>query len=142
MGLLDGGKVLIINGYDFTPLLSEDGLVYTRNDVDSPEAGELADGTMRRDRVIIRPTLEVTIANEKVFIRDDLAHLVMKALEPQYVKVTYFDIRLGREETRLFYTNGVKCTLMNNKKGVRRWSISPFTLVAEGVAGDGRERPS
>lgn len=138
MALIDNKKVLIINGYDFTPLVEEGGFSIVRNDVDSAEAGELQDGTLRRDRVIIRPTIEVKILNHKVHITDEIAHEVMKALEPQWLNVSYYDVRLGKDVTRLFYTNNIKCTIMSAKNGKRRWMIDPFTLTAKGVAGDGR----
>ena len=131
-------NTLIINGFDFEPYLAEGGLVYKRNDVDSAEAGELADGTMRRDRVIIRPTLEVTIANYKYNIDDNIGHQILQALEPQWLDVTYYDLRLGKEVTRQFYTNNVGYSLMRSENGVRRYIFDTFTLVAKGVAGDGR----
>lgn len=137
--LLGKDKVLIINGYDFTPLIEKDGLTYKRNDVDGPDAGELADGTIRRSRVIVRPSMDVQlIGRGKKPIRDELAHAIMKALEPQWLKVTYFDVRMNKEVTRDFYTNGVGYKL-ESYNGARRWIFDTFTLVARGVAGDGRE---
>lgn len=133
-------NTLIINGFDFEPYLEEGGLIYKRNDVDSADAGELADGTMRRDRVIIRPTLEVRIANYKVFIDDELGHKMLQAIEPQWVNVTYYDLRLGKEVTRVFYSNNVSVSLLRIENGRRRWFFDPFPLIAKGVAGDGRER--
>lgn len=131
-------NTLIINGVNFEPYLEQDGLEWKRNDVDSSEAGEMADGTIRRDRVIIRPTLNVKIANSKIFIDDTIGHRILKAIEPQWVIVTYYDIREGKEVTREFYSNNVGVTLMYSKNGRRRWRIDPFPLIARGVAGDGR----
>lgn len=127
---------LIINGFDFEPYIAKDGVKWKRNDVDSAEAGEMADGTMRRDRVIIRPTLEVTLTNNG--ITDQIGHQILKAIEPQWVDVTYYDLRLGKEVTRKFYSNNVGVSLKSSINGVRRWSIDPFPLIAKGVAGDGR----
>lgn len=129
---------LIINGVNFEPLLAEGGFEYKRNDVDSADAGELADGTMRRDRVIVRPTLEVTINNIKYFIDDELGHAIMKAIEPEWVNVTYYDLRLGEEVTRRFYSNNVGVRLLRIENGRRRWFIDKFPLIAQGVAGDGK----
>ena len=129
---------LIINGFDFEPYLSEEGLTWKRNDVDSSEAGEMADGTMRRDRVIVRPTMQVTIANSKHFISDEIGHAILKAIEPQWVNVTYFDLRLGKGVTRKFYSNNVGVSLWTSIDGVRRWKVDPFPLIAKGVAGDGK----
>lgn len=133
-------NTLIINGFNFEPYLAEGGITWKRNDVDSPESGELADGTMRRDRVIVRPTMEVMIANSKYFIDDELGHNMLKAIEPQWVDVTYYDLRLGKEVTRKFYSNNVGVTLLRVENGKRRWSIDPFPLVAKGVAGDGKSK--
>lgn len=130
--------VLKVNGLELGPYLDQGGLVYKRNDVDSAEAGELANGQMRRDRVIIRPTLDVRIDGIKTFIDDQLVTEIMNALEPQFLDVTYYDPRLGREVNRRFYGNNITVSLFKVEKGRRRWIIDPFTLVAEGVAGDGR----
>lgn len=130
-------NTLIINNFDFEPYLETGGLKYTRNDVDSAEAGEMADGTMRRDRVIIRPSLEVTL-NKKIRIGDDLGHRILKAIEPEWVNVTYYDLRLGKEVTREFYSNNVSYTLKSSINGKREYLIDPFPLIAKGVAGDGR----
>lgn len=131
---------LKINGFEFGPFLEEGGFVYKRNDVDSSEAGEMADGTLRRDRVIIRPTIDVTIANNKFFLNDSIISQMSRALEEQWLDVEYFDIRLNKEVTRTFYTNNITISLMkiDEKNKERRWQVSPFTLVAKGVAGDGR----
>lgn len=133
-------EVLKINGYDFTPLLAEKGVVYKKNDVDSSDAGELASGKFRRDRVIIRPTLAVKLNNAKIFIDDDMIFNIMEALEPQMFSVKYFDPRLGQLTTRRFYTNDVEVTLWKIESGKRRWILSDFTLVAEGVPGDGKAK--
>lgn len=129
---------LIINGFDFEPLLAEGGIVWTRNDVDSSDAGEMADGTIRRDRVIVRPSLEITIANSKIFIDDVIGHNILKAIEPQWVTVTYYDLRLGRSVTRQFYSNNVGVSLLRIENGRRRWQVDTFPLIAKGVAGDGK----
>jgi Holliday junction resolvasome RuvABC ATP-dependent DNA helicase subunit len=135
------GDTLVINGFDFEPYLIEGGIKWRRNDVDSPESGEMADGTMRRDRVIVRPTMDITIANQKFFIDDELIHQMMSAIEPQWVSVKYFDPRLGQVVTRQFYSNNVGCTLLRVEAGRRRWAVDPFPLIAQGVAGDGRSNP-
>lgn len=129
---------LVINNFDFEPYLEENGIKWRRNDVDSPESGEMADGTMRRDRVIIRPTMDIIVANKKVFIDDTLIYQMMSAIEPQWVNVTYFDPRLGRVTSRTFYSNNIGVTLMRIEDGRRRWAIDPFPLIAQGVAGDGK----
>lgn len=134
-------NTLTINGFDFEPYLAERGIKWTRNDVDSPESGEMADGTMRRDRVIIRPTMNITLANSKFFIGDTLMHQMMSAIEPQWVDVTYFDPRAGGIVTRTFYSNNINVTLIRVENGVRRWEIDSFPLIAKGIAGDGKSNP-
>ena len=127
---------LVINRFDFEPFLEENGIRWKRNDVDSADAGEMADGTMRRDRAIFRPTATIHIANSKHRIGDSLGHQIMKAIEPEWVDVTYYDLRLGMVVTRKFYSNNVGHSLVYSKNGVRRWFIEPFPLIAQGVAGD------
>lgn len=138
--MLEEVEVLVVNGYDFTPLLMERGLVYKRNDVDSSDAGELESGKFRRDRMIVRPTLAVKINNIKNFIDDDMAHAIAQALEPQMFSVRYYDPRLGQKVTRRFYTNDIEFTVWKVQNGKRRWILSDFTLVAEGVPEDGKAK--
>lgn len=136
----DKDSVLIINGFDFEPYLALGGIKYVKNDVDSDAAGEVADGTFRRDRVIIRPTMEITLKD--IDYDDEAAHQIMKALEPQWLTVTYDELRRDKEkrrETAEFYTNNITWTLRINLKGKRKYRFAPFTLVAKGIAGDGRE---
>lgn len=133
-------SVLIINGFDFEPYLAMNGVKYTRNDVDSDAAGEVANGTFRRDRVIIRPTLDITLKD--IDVNDESLHLIMKALDPQWLTVQYHDARRppGKQyEIAEFYTNNITWTLRTNLKGERRYRIAPFALVAKGIEGDGRE---
>ena len=131
-------EILRVNNFDFTPYMLRGGLQWTRNDVDSPDAGFMLDGIMRRDRVIIRPTMNVTIANYKFFITDAMIQQMLSAIEPQWVNVTYHDPRIGSTITRRFYSNNINCTLLGVEQGRRRWFLDPFPLIAQGVSGDGR----
>lgn len=130
-------SMLTISGLNFEPYLAENGIKYTRNDVDGSDAGELEDGTMRRDRVIIRPTLEITLKD--IDVDDNVGHLILQAIEPQWVNVSYYDLRLGKQVTRKFYSNNVSYSLRVKQNGKRYYRIAPFPLIAKGVAGDGRE---
>lgn len=131
---------IVINGVDFTPYLLENGYTLTRNDVDSEDSGQLADGTLRRDRVIIRYTIKLSINSRSNFIDDSTKERLLGALYPQWVNVKFRDQRTSEFRTDKFYTSTVDTILISRKNGKNRWAIGEITLVSKGVAGEGQGR--
>lgn len=129
---------LIINGVDFLPYLAEEGYAWTRNDVDSSNAGELQDGTVRRDRVIIRRKMIITVNKLDTATMSRL----QQAILPQWVEVQFLCPLLGEVTTETFYSNNVAATaakqhtLADGTKEVI-WKGFSFPLIAKGVAGYG-----
>lgn len=132
-------SVLIINGFDFTPyVVFGDGFNITYNQVDSEDAGELLDYTMRRDRAIVKVTISVTLNPFNNSITDSIIYNMLQSLEPQWLNVTYYDPRKGSMIQREFYTADVSPRLVKVHKGKRYWTIDNIELVERGVPGDGR----
>ena len=56
-------KVEIMNSssqfVDITPYIAWQGLTFSRNDVDGPDAGRTMDGRMHRDRVAIKEKMQI-----------------------------------------------------------------------------------
>ena len=129
---------LTIGGVDFLPYIPENGIEWSRNDVDSSNAGELQDGTVRRDRVIIRRKLTITVNS----VNTETMRLLQQAILPQWVEVEFLDPIEGEVVTETFYSNNVACTaakqhtLQDGTKEVV-WRGFTFPLVAKGVAGYG-----
>lgn len=129
---------LIIGGVNFLPYLAEDGYEWSRNDVDSSNAGEVQDGTVRRDRVIIRRKMTVTVNS----VDTPTMRALQQAILPQWVVVQFLDPLEGEVRTETFYSNNVACTAAKQhikKDGTKevKWKGFTFPLIAKGVAGYG-----
>lgn len=115
-----------IDGIDMTPYIAFGGVKWTRNDVDGPNAGRTMDAVMHRGRVATKIRLDVTCrpleANE--------ASVVLNAIYPQYVTVTYTDPMLGRDVTRTMYSNNNPATYMIRRRDGRElWNGITFPLI-------------
>ena len=95
--------VFKINNVDFVPFIAENGIVWTRNDIDSAEAGQMLDGTVRRDRIIMRRRIEITIINKR--LTNAQMATIQQAIYPQWVDVEFPDPLTGTNLTRKFYSN-------------------------------------
>lgn len=132
-----GEFVFKIDGRDMSRYIKTGGIQWKRNDVDSADAGEMSDGTLRRDRVIMRRTLEVTIKNAPMLTSAEISE-VMKAIYPQWIEVEFNDPLEGKAITRTFYSNNVPATVAQEVGGVLYWKGFTFPLIEQGVAGEGR----
>ncbi len=133
-------SVLVIEGFDFTPYtIWGEGFKWTRNDLDSEETKPLSNGVQRRDRMIIRPSIDVVL-DPTLEVDDSMIFNMLKALEPQWLTVTYFDPRRGQSFTHEYYTGGIEVYLIGIKNGKRMWKLKDFRLQAKGVPNDGRAK--
>lgn len=113
--------VLIINGTDITPYVAMRGIKWQRNDLDA-EAGRTMDGTMHRDRVATKIRLDVTCL--PLSSRD--AAVVLNAIYPEYVEVTYTDPMYGNI-TKVMYSNNNPATFINTVTDL--WEGISFPLI-------------
>lgn len=116
--------VFKIGGQDFTPLLLEGGIKWSRNDIDGSNAGRTQDGVMHRDRVDSKAKLELSI--RRVTTEQFMA--LNAALAPQYIDVTYLDPREG-VVTRTFYGSSVSSSIMRVSGGKTYWTGTTFNLI-------------
>ena len=129
---------LTIGGVDLLPFVVKGGIEWTRNDVDSSNAGELQDGTIRRDRKIMRRKMQITMRT----LTTAEMKIVQQAIYPQWVEVSFLDPLEGEVITRTFYSNNVACTaatehtLRDGTKEVK-WRGFTFPLIEKGVPGEG-----
>lgn len=118
---------LIINNVDMTPYITAtNGIKWSRNDLESPEAGRTLDGLMHRGRVGIKVRMDITC---RALTAAEL-HTVQSILYPEYLSVTYYDPLEGRNVTKTMYTNNIPAGfLMKKKNGTELWSGVTFPLI-------------
>lgn len=119
-----------INNVDITPyILHDEGIQYTRNDIDGPNAGRALDGTMYRDRVTVKDKWTITCMELSAA---DCAK-ILSLIYPEYVTVTATDPRTGQDRTFQAYSNNVPathaCQRYENGQWVDYWSGISFPLI-------------
>ena len=116
--------VFKINGTDFTRILEEGGIRWTRNDLDANETGRDLTGKMRRKRVAIKRKLSFSC------LRMDTETIMAlnQALLPQSVNVTYLD-PIDGVSTRTFYGSTVEATTQIVTDGKTYWVVASFSLI-------------
>ena len=83
-----------------TPYIATGGVKWQRNDIDSPDTGRAMDGMMYRGRVATKIRLDITCR----LLRADELRIVLNAILPEYVSVTYDDPMYGRV-TKTMYSD-------------------------------------
>lgn len=117
---------LTINGTPFARYVAADGFKWTRNDLDSDDAGRTLDGVMHRGRIAIKAKLDISC----IPLTSAQLKTVLSAIEPETVSVTYTDPQRGSERTAQFYATSVPASfLMRDRGGVERWGGVSFSLV-------------
>lgn len=78
-------------------------------DVSASESGRTDDALMHKNRVAQKRKLQVGYNG----INDADASTVLKAINPEYINVTYHDLMAGENQTRVFY--------VGDRNGVFKW---------------------
>lgn len=118
--------VFKINGTDFTDILSEGAIKWSRNDLDSDETGRTLDGLMHRTRVAIKAKLSVTtmrLTTSKIMALN-------AALKPAFISVTYLD-PIDGVTTKTFYGSTVESTTQITMDGETYWEGTTFNLIEQ-----------
>ena len=120
--------VLVINGVDFTPFLTEKGLKYKRNDLEADGAGRTTmDGRIHRARIAVKITWDVSCRP----IADEDIQRVLNAIYPEFVEVQLHDPMRG-PISGVFYSNNVSVTLDRVlRNGKYMWEGLKFPLIEE-----------
>ena len=116
---------LLIDGVDITPYIAFNGLKWQRYDVDAPETGRDMSGTMHRGRVTTKIRLDITY---RLLKQDEIA-VVLNAILPEYVNVTYDDPMLGTVTKRMYANNNPAVYQMKKSNGDEYWSGVTFPLI-------------
>ena len=117
---------------DLTPYLALGGLKWSRNDVEASSAGRTQDGIMHRARVSIKVRLDCKCRP----LTTDEAHIVLPAIQPEWLQVQYLDPSTGAVETKKMYSNNIPATFlfMTGQEGAYTgsyWEGIEFPLIEE-----------
>lgn len=110
---------------DMTPYIASGGVKWSRNDIDSPNTGRTLDGLMHRGRVSTKIRLDITCRPLKA---SELS-IVLTAIYPEYVTVTYTDPMLGTVTKTMYSNNNPASYLFKRPDGTEWWSGITFPLV-------------
>lgn len=117
---------LTIDGVDMTPYVANRGIKWQRSDLDAPNSGRGLDGRMIRSRVASKIRLDVTCTP----LTADKASIVLTAIMPEWVTVTYTDPQLGKDVTKTMYSNNNPASyLMRKPDGTEYWDGITFPLI-------------
>lgn len=118
--------VLKIDGTDIAPYIAYGGLKWQRSDVDGEGAGRMLDGTLERNRMATKIRLDVTCRPLKAAE----ASIVLSAIIPEWVSVTYYDPQMGSTVTKTMYANNNPASyLIKHPDGTEWWSGITFPLI-------------
>ena len=77
-----------VGGVNLLPYIAEDGIRWTRFDVEAPDTGRTLDGVMHRGRVAKKVRLDITCRP----LQTSEAMTVLRAIEPEIVSVQYVNV--------------------------------------------------
>ena len=118
--------VLTIDGTDIVPYIAWNGFQWQRSDVDGESAGRMLDGTLERDRVATKVRLDITCR----LLRSSEAAIVLSAIMPGWVRVTYYDPQAGGTLTKTMYANNNPATYqIKHPDGTEWWGGITFPLI-------------
>lgn len=120
--------VLTVNGVNMVPYVAHGGFKWQRADVDGPNAGRGLDATVIRDRVATKIRLDITC--RPLLLAE--ASIVLTAILPEFVTVTYTDPQVGGPLTKTMYSNNIPAQfLMKDRYGREYWTGITFPLVEQ-----------
>lgn len=114
----------LIDDVDFTSFIAAGKLKWKRHDLEDASAGRAMDLLMYRKRLGRKRTLAATC---RTLSFPEIQRLC-KALNPEYIKVTYLDPELGRV-TKTFYGTEISSTTMACINGETYFEGTQFELV-------------
>lgn len=113
-----------IDGTDITPYIAYNGLKWSRNDVDGPNAGRSLDGVMHRDYISTKVRWDVTC----IPLTSSQLSTILALIAPQSVTLEYTDPVTGTDVTGTFYSNNFPATMVTSgNSGL--WTGLDFPLI-------------
>ena len=94
-----------IGSTDITKYIKYQGITFSRNDVEAPDAGRTLDGVMHRGRVAIKEKIEIST----VPLTKSEMSTILALIEPETFSVTVNPYpRTNASKTMTMYSNNVK----------------------------------
>jgi len=117
-----------IDGVDYTWILNEGGLRWSRNDLDSDKTTRNLSGTLNRKRVAVKRKL--VINGCKRMTTEQIAAL-NKSLYPPMISVRFLDAITGGYYTGTFYGSSVEATtqIYDATTNETYWEGTSFSLI-------------
>ena len=112
--------------FDITPWIAYQGLTFSRNDVDSPDAGRDMSGYMHRGRVGVKEKMNITTVQLTRAQSSKLQTLLYP--ETIQVRVTPYP-RTNTSHTMSMYTNNVKTTYVIHRENGEDLQSLTFPLI-------------
>ena len=114
-----------VGGVSLLNYLAEDGIKWTRVDVESADAGRTMDGVMHRGRVASKVRLDITCRP----LKSSEIQVVLRTILPEYVTVRYIDPQEG-SVTKTMYSNNIPTVCATvNPDGTAVWKGLTFPLI-------------
>ena len=112
--------------FDITPWIAWQGLTFSRNDVDAPDAGRDMSGLMHRGRVGVKEKMNV----QTIQLTRAQSSFLQTLLYPEtiQVRVTPYP-RTNGEYTMSMYTNNVKTTYVIHRQNGEDLQSLSFPLI-------------
>lgn len=110
---------------NITPYIAFGGLKWTRNDIDSADAGRTQDGLMHRGRVGTKDKLELTFRP----LKQAEVETVFRALFPEFIAVAFVSPREGNVTKQMYSNNSPATYCMIKPDGTEWWNGISAPLV-------------
>ena len=111
---------------DITPYIAWQGLTFSRNDVDAPDAGRDMSGLMHRGRVAVKEKMNI----QTVTMTKTQSAALQTLLYPQSIQVRVNPYpRTNTSQTMTMYTNNVKTTYVVHTNGGDELQSLSFPLI-------------
>lgn len=108
------------------PSPSQDGgFQWEREDISDSSAGRTEDGKMHKNRIGSKVAISLSWHN----ITSADVSKILKAFEPEYIRVNYLDPEEGDYTTKTFYVGNRTAPLYNSRLGV--WSNVSFKIIEQ-----------
>lgn len=113
-----------INGVDITPYIAHEGLKWSRNDVDGPNAGRDLTGLMHRDYKGTKYRWDITCIPMKA----DVLSTLLQLIAPISVTLEYTDPVTNTDKVGTYYSNNFPATMFTSGRG-GLWTGFAFPLI-------------
>ncbi len=121
--------VFEINGFDIVPFVEEDGIDWTANAIDGPDAGRDLAADMDRDLIAYKASGKISC----VWMPKETALLLHRAIMPEYVTVRTDTIPwIDGVVTKRMYSNNISSKLLQEyTDGTKVYGDLTFPLIEQ-----------